>query len=83
MKHESFTVEQAVAAQRALRENLGLPSETFPIAAFVGMISDEIEQLHAAGRSSQQIAAIIEASIGRTVNAADLDRFYAPPEQRR
>jgi len=36
----SFSVENVVEAQRAMRRALGLGDEMFPLPAFVGMISD-------------------------------------------
>jgi hypothetical protein len=36
-------IDQALRAQRALRDAAGLEEEAFPVPAFVGMISDEIE----------------------------------------
>ena len=78
-----FTVDQAVGAQGALRHALGLAPETFPLPAFIGMISDEIQQMREAGRSDTDILAIVAEATGVTVAADDLNRFYAPPEQRR
>lgn len=48
---ETYPIDQALRAQRALREAAGLGPEMFPIEAFVGMISDEIEQLRARGKT--------------------------------
>ena len=77
-----FTIDQAVGAQGALRQALGLDPETFPLPAFIGMISDEIQQMREAGRSDSDILAIISQATGVTVAADDLTRFYAGPEQR-
>lgn len=79
----SFSAQDAVAVQRELRRSLGLGAEAFPLPAFVGMISDEIEQLRAAGRSDADIAALIKTTIGRDFDPADIARFYAGPEERR
>ncbi|WP_425230079.1 hypothetical protein [Sphingomonas sp.] len=54
---DTVTLPQAMAAQRALRRELDLPDERFPLPAFIGMISDEIEQLRAAGHDDGSIAA--------------------------
>lgn len=80
---KDLNLHQALAAQRALRVALGLPDETFPIAAFIGMLSDEIEQLRAAGKGDAQIAAMIQDSSGAPIDADTIARFYAPPDQRR
>ena len=42
---KTYSVEQAIQAQKALRHAAGLGPEMFPIQAFVGMISDEIQEL--------------------------------------
>jgi hypothetical protein len=80
---QSFSVSEAVAVQRELRRSLGLADEAFPIPAFVGMISDEIEQFRAAGKSDADVAEVIKTVVGREVSAETIARFYAPPEQRR
>ena len=77
-----FTIEQALAAQRAMRETLGLGEEIFPVPAFVGMVSDEIQQMREGGKSDREIAALIERTTGKTISLEDLARFYAPPEKR-
>ena len=78
-----FSAQEAVAVQRELRRTLGLEAETFPLPAFVGMISDEIEQFRQAGKSDADVAAVIKSAVGREVEPSDLARFYAPPEERR
>lgn len=78
----TFSAQEATAVQRELRRALGLGAEAFPLQAFVGMISDEIEQFRAAGRSDAEVAAVIQGAIGREVDPADLARFYAPPDAR-
>ena len=78
----TFTLAQAMAAQRALRDELGLGEEAFPLPAFIGMISDEIQQLREAGRSDSEVLKIIQRATGVALSEADLERFYAPPERR-
>jgi hypothetical protein len=78
-----FSAQEAVAVQLELRRALGLGPEAFPLPAFIGMISDEIEQLREAGRSDADIAGMISTTIGRDVAALDVARFYAPPQARR
>ena len=48
----TFKLGEALEAQGAMRRSLGLPEEVFPVEAFVGMISDEIEASRRAGTSS-------------------------------
>ena len=78
-----FTAEQAAAANTALRAALGLAPERFGLQQFVGMMSDEIEQLRAAGRTDEAIAALLRERVGVEVPADAISRFYAGPERRR
>ena len=82
MSDTTVSLAQALAAQRALRESLGLPDERFPLPAFIGMVSDEIEQARAAGRDDVSIAALLSRETGAMIEADDVARFYAEPEQR-
>ncbi|MBV8671892.1 MAG: hypothetical protein JOZ33_00540, partial [Acidobacteriaceae bacterium] len=58
----TYPIEEALKAQKSLREVAGLEPEQFPVEAFVGMISDEIELLRKHGKSDAEIAAIVEKS---------------------
>jgi hypothetical protein len=78
----TFTAQQAAQANTALRAALDLPPEAFPVAQFVAMISDEIEQMRAAGHSDGAIALIVRESTGGTITATDIEQHYAPPEAR-
>lgn len=79
----TFSAEDAVAVQRELRRSLGLAAETFPLPAFIGMISDEIEQFRGAGRSDDDVVAVIKGTLGRDIAAQEIAEHYAPPEARR
>ena len=79
---QTFSAEQAVRTQAVMRDALGLGPQRFPLQAFVGMISDEIEQLRAAGRSDAEIARLVSHAAGAEVSADDLKAFYATPEAR-
>ncbi len=81
--NQTFSAEEAVRVQRELRRSLGLAEEEFPLPAFIGMISDEIEDLRKAGRSETEIAGMIHHLTGKPVRVEDLARFYAPPEARK
>ena len=78
----TFSGQEASETQTALREALGLDPEQFRLSAFVGMISDEIEQLRARGKDDEQIAALVSAVSGKTVTADQIGRYYASPEER-
>ena len=46
----TFKLDEALAAQAAMHRSLGIAEGVFPVAPFVGMISDEIEASRRAGR---------------------------------
>ncbi len=80
---KTYPVEQAVRAQRALREAAGLAPELFPIQAFVGMISDEIETLRSQGKTDAEIAALIATHSNIEITASEITENYASPDDRR
>jgi len=81
--HKTYSIEEALRAQTALRTMAGLEPETFPVQAFVGMISDEIEHLRTQGHSDEKIAATIAANSDIQISAGEIAAYYATPEQRR
>jgi hypothetical protein len=48
----TYPIEEAMKAQKSLRDAAGLGPEQFPLLAFVGMISDEIEMLRNRGKTA-------------------------------
>lgn len=78
-----FTVDQVSAASTALRTALGLPPEHFNTATFVGMISDEIQQLRDKGWADPEIAALVHESTGSVMSGDDIAAHYVGPEHRR
>lgn len=79
---KTYPLDEAIRAQQALRESAGLAPETFPIEAFVGMISDEIEALRAHGRTDEEIAKLICDHSNIAITAEEITANYASPEQR-
>jgi hypothetical protein len=79
---KSYPIEEAVRAQKALREAANLGPELFPIQAFVGMISDEIEALRKRGKSDQEIAAVIEKNSKIKITASEIAENYASADER-
>ena len=79
---QMYPVEEAIRAQKALREAAGLGPEQFPIQAFVGMISDEVEQLRQLGKSDDEIASLIEANSSIRITASEIAKNYASAEER-
>ena len=78
----TFTATQAAQANTALRAALDLPPEQFPVAQFVAMISDEVQQLRAAGYSDEAIARMVRESTGGALTGDDISHHYAPPDAR-
>lgn len=77
-----YPIEEALKAQNALRSLAGLGPEMFPVQAFVGMISDEIESLRKRGSTDEQIAAAVRQHSAIDITGDDIGAYYAPPEQR-
>jgi hypothetical protein len=78
----SYPIEEALRAQKALRDLAGLAPEAFPLEAFVGMISDEIETLCKQGRSDDEIAQTISGNSKIAISVSEIASFYASPEER-
>ena len=77
----SFTADEAMQAQRALRNAISIDPVTLPLEAFVAMLGIEIEQLRHLGKSDQDIAALIAAAIGKDFSA-DLVGLHRAPTER-
>lgn len=77
-----FPLQEALKAQKALRDAAGLAPEQFPMEAFVGMISDEVESLRTRGKSDDDIAAMIRQHSAIEITAAEIAAHYASPEER-
>ncbi|GAC1652186.1 MAG: hypothetical protein NVS9B15_12670 [Acidobacteriaceae bacterium] len=82
MAPKLYPLEEALKAQRSLRDAAGLGPEMFPVEAFVGMISDEIEALRKSGQSDEEIATLIRQSSTIQITPDDIAEHYAEPEQR-
>ena len=78
-----YSVEEAIKAQKSLRDAAGLEPEQFPVQAFIGMISDEIELLRQQGKTDDEIASIIQNNSAIEISAAEIAENYASPEERR
>ena len=86
MSHDNapkrYPIEEALRAQKALRQQAGLGPELFPIEAFVGMISDEIETLRSKGHSDEDIARTISSNSKIEITAEEITANYASPAER-
>lgn len=77
-----FLLPEALKAQTALRDAAGMGPEHFPLKAFVGMISDEVQVLRERGWSDAQIADCIVRNSAIDISAAEITENYATEEQR-
>jgi hypothetical protein len=78
-----YPLEEALKAQKALRAAAGLGPEMFPMQAFVGMISDEVDSLRKLGQSDEEIASVIRESSLIEITGGQIAEYYASPEERR
>lgn len=78
----TFTLAEALAAQKALREAAGAKEELFELADLIGMTSDEIEMLQEQGKSWDDIAAILQKATGKPVTAKNVEEYYVGPDER-
>ena len=81
-QHKTYPLEEALKAQTALRNAAGLEPEQFPLEAFVGMVSDEIESLRERGKTDEQIASIIQQNSAIQITPQEIAEHYASPEER-
>ena len=78
----TYTLAEALAAQKALREAAGAEEEVFELADVIGMVSDEIDMLKEQNFALDKIAALVQASTGKPVTAADIEKYYVPADER-
>ena len=79
---KTYPLVEALKAQKSLRDAAGLAPEQFPVQAFVGMISDEIEILRQRGKTDEEIASLIRSGSTIEITAAELAEHFASPEER-
>jgi len=78
-----FTARQPLKATQELRSALNLPPEQFGAEQFVGMISEEIEQLRAAGRTDSDISQLLTERAGVSLSADSIGRYFVESDDRR
>jgi hypothetical protein len=83
MTPKNYSLKEALTALESLRHAAGLPPETFPIEAVVGMISDEIDELRKLGKSDEDIADIIRNSSTIDITAKQIANNYVAPAERK
>jgi len=70
---DAFTMTEAIHAQQALRDAMSLGQETMTLAALIGMLGDEIDQLRRLGEDDAQIMRRIGDALGRPLPLDALD----------
>lgn len=70
----SFTSEDLMRAQQALRTEMGVGTETLPSATFIALLADEIDQLRRIEKTDVEIAALIGNAIDRDIPLSLLAR---------
>jgi hypothetical protein len=78
----TFSLAEALAAQKALRDAAGAEEEVFELADVIGMVSDEVDMLKEQGRSLGDIAALVQQATGKPVTAEDVEKYYVPADER-
>ncbi|MGB0084343.1 MAG: hypothetical protein WBP94_03065 [Rhodomicrobiaceae bacterium] len=78
----TFTLAEALAAQKALRDAAGAKEEVFELADVIGMTSDEIEMLQEQGKSWDEVAVLIQKATGKPVTGKDVEEHYVGPDER-
>ena len=77
----TYTYEQILLAQTALKAAANPWTEEFPLPTIIGMLSDEIASLRQNGFSDESIAALIQKSSGIDLTAETLTLLYAHPKK--
>ncbi len=70
----SFSSEELLRAQQALRSEMGLGADALPGATFIAMLADEIDQLRRIEKTDVEIAALIGNAIDRDIPLGLLGR---------
>lgn len=78
----TFSLAEALAAQKALRDAAGAEEEVFELADVIGMVSDEVDMLREQGRTDAEIAALVQKATGKPVAAGDVEQYYVPADKR-
>ena len=81
-EEQDYPLEEALKALGALRQAAGLEPERFPVRAFVGMISDEVDALRRRGMSDEEIAELVRGSSSIRITGQEIAENYAWPEER-
>jgi hypothetical protein len=72
----TFTLNQALKAQAALRSAAGEGEELFDTQQLIGMLSDEIRTLRASGSTDEEIAALLKTQAEVDIEAETIRAFY-------
>jgi hypothetical protein len=78
----TFSLAEALAAQKALRDAAGAEDEVFDLADVIGMVSEEIDMLKDQGKSFAEMATMIQTATGKAVTAEEVEKHYVPADER-
>jgi hypothetical protein len=81
MAAPTFTLAEALNAQKSLRETAGGKEEPLDLVDFAGLAAEEIDLLQEQGKSWDDIAAMISKSTGQKVTGPELEQAYAELEE--
>jgi hypothetical protein len=79
---KTYSLEQAVRAQKALRDAAALGPERFPVPSLRRYDQRRDRKTPFPGKSDQDIATLIAANSNIKITAAEIAEHYAPPEER-
>ncbi len=77
----TFTLAEALNAQKALREASGAKEEPLDLTDLAGIAAEEIELLQEQGKSWDDMAAMVQSVTGKTVTGAELEKAYGSLEE--
>jgi len=77
MAELTFTLSDALHAQKALREAAGGKEEPLDLIDLVGIGAEEIDQLLDQGKAWDDIAGMISQATGKTVTGSEVEQAYA------
>jgi hypothetical protein len=76
--HHEYNIEQVIYARKVLRDSMNLETQTFPLSAVIGMLSDEIDAMRKAGISDITISKLMGLGLGDAVSVRDIQKYFAP-----
>ncbi len=82
MTTKTYTFEQILLAQTAMRAAANPWKEDFPLPTIIGMLSEEISAMRRNGFTDEEIATLIQKSSNIALDAETLTDLHAPPKKK-